>query len=115
MSSVSASASVSLRAVPRFESVKRRFEKRQLGAKPSLRVCPDTNTGTDTSSMRYASTYEPSPQCQLAGMCLAPVIRPDGPAPKGHESLAQGLPWVSGNKRFALKGLKMLTRSDSKI
>jgi hypothetical protein len=24
--------------------------------------------------------------------------------PKGQESLAQGLPWVSQNKRFALKG-----------
>jgi hypothetical protein len=39
--------------------------------------------------------------------CLASVIRrPEGPAPKGQESLAQGLPWVSGNKRFALKGLR---------
>jgi hypothetical protein len=42
-------------------------------------------------------------------MCLAPVIRPDGPAPKGQESLAHGLPWVipwvSLHKRFALKGL----------
>jgi hypothetical protein len=33
------------------------------------------------------------------------VIRTEGPAPKRQESLAQGLPWVSGNKRFALKGL----------
>jgi hypothetical protein len=30
-------------------------------------------------------------------------MRPDGPAPKGQESLAQGLPWVSRYKRFALK------------
>jgi len=28
-------------------------------------------------------------------MCLASVTRPDGPAPKGQERLAQGLPWVS--------------------
>jgi hypothetical protein len=27
-------------------------------------------------------------------MCLAPVIRPDGPAPKGQESIAQGKPWA---------------------
>jgi len=33
-------------------------------------------------------------------------LRPEGPAPKGQESLAQGLPWVSRNKRFALKGLE---------
>jgi hypothetical protein len=48
-------------------------------------------------------------------MCLAPVIRPDGPAPKGQESLAQGLPWVSRNKRFALKGPQMRTQSGSKL
>jgi hypothetical protein len=40
-------------------------------------------------------------------MCLAPVIRPEGPAPKGQGSSAQGLPWVSQKKRFALKGLEM--------
>jgi lysophospholipase L1-like esterase len=40
-------------------------------------------------------------------MCLAPVIRPDGPAPKGQGSSAQGLSWVSQKKRFALKGLEM--------
>ena len=28
-------------------------------------------------------------------------MRPEGPAPKGQENLAQGLPWVSRNKRFA--------------
>jgi hypothetical protein len=39
-------------------------------------------------------------------MRLAPAIWPEGLAPKGQESLAQGLPWVSGNKRFALKGLE---------
>ena len=39
-------------------------------------------------------------------MCLAPAIWPEGLAPKGQESIAQGLPWVSGNKRFALKGLE---------
>jgi hypothetical protein len=27
----------------------------------------------------------------------------------------QGLPWVSRNKRFALKGLEMCTRSGSKV
>jgi hypothetical protein len=27
-------------------------------------------------------------------MCLAPDIRPEGPAPKGQESLAQGTPWA---------------------
>jgi hypothetical protein len=44
-------------------------------------------------------------------MCLAPVIRPEGPVPKGQESLAQGLPWVRRNKRFALKGLGLRARS----
>jgi hypothetical protein len=48
-------------------------------------------------------------------MCLASVIRPDGPAPKGQESLAQGLPWVSRNKRLALNGREMRTRSGSKV
>jgi hypothetical protein len=33
------------------------------------------------------------------------------PAPKGQESLAQGLPWVSRNKRFALKGLDLEMRT----
>jgi len=48
-------------------------------------------------------------QALRACTCLAPAIWPEGPAPKGQESLAQGLPglpWVSGNKRFALKGLE---------
>jgi hypothetical protein len=48
-------------------------------------------------------------------MCLASVIRPEGSAPKGQESLAQGLSWVSRNKRFALKGLEMRTRSGAKV
>jgi hypothetical protein len=48
-------------------------------------------------------------------MCLAPVVRPEGPAPKGQESLAQGLPWVSQNKRFALKGLEMRRPAGSKV
>jgi hypothetical protein len=46
-------------------------------------------------------------------MCLASVKLPEACAPKGQESLAQGLPWVSQNKRFALKGLVMRTRSGS--
>jgi hypothetical protein len=37
-------------------------------------------------------------------MRVAAVIRPEGAAPKGQESLAQGLPWVSRNKRLALNG-----------
>jgi hypothetical protein len=37
-------------------------------------------------------------------MRVAAVMRPEGLAPKGQESLAQGLPWVSRNKRFALNG-----------
>ena len=36
-------------------------------------------------------------------------------APKGQESLAQGLPWVKQNKRFALKGLEMRMRSCSNV
>src|ERR1700722_17468298 len=48
-------------------------------------------------------------------MCLVPVIRPERSAPKGQESLAQGLPWVSRNKRFALKGLETRTRSASNV
>jgi hypothetical protein len=47
--------------------------------------------------------------------CLASVIRPEGPAPKGQESLAQGLPWVTRNKCFALKGLEVRRRSASKV
>jgi hypothetical protein len=42
----------------------------------------------------------------LMCMCLASARWPEGSAPKGQESLAQGLPWVSGNRRFALKGLE---------
>jgi len=42
-------------------------------------------------------------------MCLAPVLRANGAAPKGQESLAQGLPWASRYKRFALKGLELRT------
>jgi hypothetical protein len=49
------------------------------------------------------------------GKYLAPLVRPDGPAPKGLESLAQGLPWVSRFKRFALKGQELRTRSGSKV
>jgi hypothetical protein len=41
---------------------------------------------------------------KLRGSC------PRGPAPKGLESLAQGLPWVSRNSRLALKGLEMRTK-----
>jgi hypothetical protein len=37
------------------------------------------------------------------------------PAPKGQESLSQGLPWVSRNKRFALKGQEMSARSRAKV
>jgi hypothetical protein len=37
------------------------------------------------------------------------------PAPKGQENLAQGLPWVRQNKRFALKGLGKRLRSSSKV
>ncbi len=48
-------------------------------------------------------------------MCIAPVIPSERPAPKGQESLAQGLPWVSRNKRFALKGLEMRSRFGAKV
>jgi hypothetical protein len=44
------------------------------------------------------------------GICLASVIRPDGPAPNGQEGLAQGSPGVRRKIRFALKGLEMRTR-----
>jgi hypothetical protein len=43
------------------------------------------------------------------------VIRPERPAPKGQESLAQGLPWVSRNKRFALKGQELGTRCGANV
>ncbi len=36
-------------------------------------------------------------------------------ARSGQKSIAQGLPWVSRNRRFALKGLEMGTRSGSKV
>jgi hypothetical protein len=36
-------------------------------------------------------------------------------ARSGQESLAQGLPWVSQNKRFALKGLEICTQSASEV
>jgi hypothetical protein len=42
------------------------------------------------------------------------VMRPDGPAPQGQESLAQGLPWVSRDKSLALKGPEMRKRTGSK-
>jgi hypothetical protein len=45
-----------------------------------------------------------------ASMCFRRPERP-APKPKGQESLAQGSPWVNQNKRFALKGLKIATRS----
>src|ERR1700733_10275782 len=48
-------------------------------------------------------------------MYLAAIIRPKRPAPKGQESLAQGLPWVIRNKRFALKGQALGARSDFKV
>jgi hypothetical protein len=38
-------------------------------------------------------------------LCLAAAMLPEELAPKGHESPARGLPWVSQNERFALKGL----------
>jgi hypothetical protein len=40
-------------------------------------------------------------------MCFPLVTLPKGLAPKGQESLTQGLPWDSRDKRFALKGLEM--------
>jgi hypothetical protein len=55
-----------------------------------------------------------SSQARSAWVCLAPVIRPDGPAPKGQESLAQGLPWVSRYKRLALEGLEIADAIRSK-
>jgi hypothetical protein len=42
-------------------------------------------------------------------------MRSEWPALKGQESLAQGLPWVSRNKRFALKGLEERARSGSEF
>ena len=51
---------------------------------------------------------------EVPGICLTPALWPEGPAPKGQESLAQGLPWVSGNKRFALKGLARSARDPIK-
>jgi hypothetical protein len=47
-------------------------------------------------------------------MCLAPVIRLEGPSPKGQESSAQGLPWVSRNKQIkALRGQDASVRTDN--
>src|ERR1700722_2972226 len=48
-------------------------------------------------------------------MRLASLIRPNGLAPKGPQSIAQGLPWVNRNKRFALKGPEMRARSGSQV
>jgi hypothetical protein len=39
-----------------------------------------------------------------AGMCLEPVIRPERPAPKGKESLAQGLSVFSAVYLYGPKG-----------
>jgi hypothetical protein len=50
-----------------------------------------------------------------ARMSLALVLRPGGPAPTGQERLAQGLPWVSRCRRFALKGREMRPRSGAKV
>ena len=46
-----------------------------------------------------------SSQERNASACLAPVIWPEG-ARKLSPGFTLGLPWVSGNKRFALKGLE---------
>jgi hypothetical protein len=54
-------------------------------------------------------------QRQTSSARLVPVVRHEGPAPKGQESIAQGLPWVSRINRSALKGLKRRTRSASKV
>ena len=76
--------------------------------------------GQISASPALASSYTsyliqaPPSSRSAARMWLALVIRPEGPAPKGQESLAQGLPWVRRNKRFALKGREMCTRSGSK-
>jgi hypothetical protein len=48
-------------------------------------------------------------------MCLAPVIPAQRACPEGARELRPGSPWVSRNKRFALKGLELRTRSDSKV
>ena len=78
------------------------------------------NRWADSALSAGASSYAsyliqaPPSSRSAARRWLAPVIRPEGPAPKGQESLAQGLPWVRRNKRFALKGLEMCTRSGSK-
>jgi hypothetical protein len=48
-------------------------------------------------------------------MCLAPIVRPEEPAPRGQESIAQGLPWVCRYERFALKGLGMRVPSGAKV
>jgi hypothetical protein len=51
-------------------------------------------------------------------VCLAPSYGRKGAPrrPKGQESIAKGLPWVSQNKRFALKlkGRETRTRSGFK-
>ena len=78
----------------------------------SLGVGKSSRLGSPTvffrAWVRVGSVFGPTDHESVAQprvcTCLAPVIRPEGPAPKGQESLAQGLPWVSGNKRFALKG-----------
>jgi hypothetical protein len=42
--------------------------------------------------------------CQCQGVCLGPVIRANGAAPKGQDSLPQGFTLGKPNIRFALKG-----------
>jgi hypothetical protein len=37
---------------------------------------------------------------------LAPVLRPEGPAPKGQDNLAQGLPWVSQQNVLCPEGAR---------
>ena len=57
--------------------------------------------------MAFVPEGQADPSQHEVPVCvLAPAISPEGLAPKGPESLAQGLPWLSGKERFALKGLE---------
>ncbi len=58
------------------------------------------------SEKRSCNAEVPPPRRMLEDSAQG-FIRPEGPAPKGQNNLAQGLPWVTRNKRLALKGLKM--------
>ena len=115
-SSSSSSFSVGEGSLPRSNSIGWRRQSADGSLVPATRkTAENENDDEDDWEMTLNRDRIDAKRCGSRLMCLAPVIWPEGPAPKGQGSLAQGLPWVSRYKRFALKGLGMRTRSGAKV